>query len=297
MKKIIIAGIMLMLAVMSCTKDKSASAAGNGDIKDPHVVAVVAGEKILDSDVEAVLSQLPEQARARYASPEGKKEFVSSLAEIKVMAMAAKKKGLDKDPEMKRKIEFLGDQVLARSLAESTVGQIKVSDEEITKFYNDNKDKFSVEYRIKLRHILVDGEAEAKAILADLKKGGDFSKLAQEKSKCPSSQKGGDLGWVTKGMMVPEFEKAAFGLKKGQMSDVVKTNFGYHIIINDDEEAAKQRELPEVKDMIVKQIQGEKGEEAVGKLIEQVKKDYPVTFNDAYFTKGREDAATPPAKP
>jgi peptidyl-prolyl cis-trans isomerase C len=173
-----------------------------------------------------------------------------------------------------------------------------VSDEEIARFYNDNKDRFNVQQRLKLRHILVDGEAEAKAILAELKKGADFSKLASEKSKCPSSQKGGDLGWVMKGMMVPEFEKAAFELKKGQKSNVVKTNFGYHIIMNDDEEAAKQRELTEVKDMIVKQIQGEKGEEAVGKLIEQVKKDYPVTFNETFFSAGQnEKAADKPSKP
>ncbi len=118
MKKITVVGMIMMLAVMSCSREKSASAAGSGDIKDPHVVAVVAGEKIMDSDIDAVLSQLPEQARERFASPEGKREFVSSLAEIKVMAMEARIKGRDKDRDLKRKIDFMGDQILARGLAE-----------------------------------------------------------------------------------------------------------------------------------------------------------------------------------
>lgn len=84
--------------------------------------------------------------------------------------------------------------------------------------------------QVKASHILVKTESEANKILEDLKRGASFAKLAQEKSECPSKKKGGDLGWFGKGKMVPEFEKAAFSLKKGEISDIVKTKFGYHII-------------------------------------------------------------------
>jgi parvulin-like peptidyl-prolyl isomerase len=83
---------------------------------------------------------------------------------------------------------------------------------------------------VKASHILVKTKSEAEKILDELKKGASFSKLAQQHSECPSKKKGGDLGWFGRGRMVPEFEKAAFSLKKGELSDIVKTQFGYHII-------------------------------------------------------------------
>lgn len=208
-----------------------------------------------------------------------------------MMAMEAKKKGIDKKPATKLKLEYIGDQILARDLEESTVENIKISDADITKYYNDNKDKFEQGPRVKVRHILVATEPEAKAILAQLKKGADFSKLAKEKSKCPSSQRGGDLGWVTQGRMDPQFEKAAFALKKGQMSGIVKSSFGYHIIICDDVEAKKEKNLAEIKPQIERQLQREKKEEAINKLKEQVKKDFPITINEEYFKKAQEEAA------
>jgi parvulin-like peptidyl-prolyl isomerase len=84
--------------------------------------------------------------------------------------------------------------------------------------------------KIRCAHILVEKFAEAQQVLDRLKKGEDFAKLATEKSICPSRKKGGDLGWFGHGMMVRPFEQAAFALQKGQLSEVVKTEFGYHII-------------------------------------------------------------------
>ena len=283
MKRFVVVGIMLVLAMSACSKDKDATAAGGEGGKSGLVVASIGDQKITDKDVDAILAQVPEQVRARYESPEGKKEFVSSLAEIKMMAIEARKKGLDKDPDLKFKLEFISEQMLAKALAESAVKEIKITDEEVSKHYNDNKDKFVTGPRVKLRHILVTTEPEAKAILAELKKGADFSKIAQEKSKCPSSQQGGDLGWVNRGAMVPEFEKAAFELKKGQMSGVVKSAYGFHIIMCDDAEDQKQQSLDEARESIVNGLRAEKSDSTVKSLIESVKKNHPVTLNEEYF--------------
>ncbi|MFC1732021.1 peptidylprolyl isomerase [candidate division KSB1 bacterium] len=84
--------------------------------------------------------------------------------------------------------------------------------------------------KVRAAHILVKTESEAKVILFDLKRGASFEEIAKEKSLCPSRKKGGDLGWFGRGQMVKEFEQAAFSTPKGQLSDVVKTQFGYHII-------------------------------------------------------------------
>lgn len=84
--------------------------------------------------------------------------------------------------------------------------------------------------QVKASHILVKKRSEAEKILEELKKGASFAELAKNHSECPSKKRGGDLGWFGRGKMVPEFEKAAFSLKKGELSDIVKTQFGYHII-------------------------------------------------------------------
>jgi parvulin-like peptidyl-prolyl isomerase len=84
--------------------------------------------------------------------------------------------------------------------------------------------------QVRASHILVKKQSDAKKIMEDLKKGSSFSELAKTHSQCPSRKRGGDLGWFGRGKMVPEFEKAAFSLKKGEISDLVKTQFGYHII-------------------------------------------------------------------
>jgi len=293
-KKLIVSVMVLMAAIAGCTAENTASMAGKVDMNDPHLVAVVGGEKIMDTDIEALLNEIPEQARQRYASVEGKRELVQSLAEIKMLSLEAKKQGIDRSPDVKRKIDFMGEQMLARELAENTVDKITISDEEISGYYHDNKEQFSTGPRVKLRHILMDSESEAQAVLARLKKGEDFSALAREKSRCPSSQQGGDLGWATKGMMVPEFENAAFALKKGQMSEVVKSSYGYHVIMCDDVEAARQLDLEEVRDTIKQQLKSEKSEETVSALIEQAKKNHPVTVNEEYFRKAGEEAQAAP---
>jgi peptidyl-prolyl cis-trans isomerase C len=292
-KRLIVVMVLMALAAAGCSKGTE-STAKPGEKKvsfsNPHVIAKVGSTEIKDSDIDAILSQIPEPYRARYETPDAKREIIEKMAEVKMMALEAKKKGIDKKPATKLKLEYIGDQILARDLEESVVENIKVSDADITKYYNDNKDKYASGPRVKVRHILVATEPEAKAILAQLKNGADFSKLAKEKSKCPSGQRGGDLGWVTQGRMDPAFEKAAFALKKGQMSGIVKSSFGYHIIICDDVETKKEKPLAEVKQQIERQLQREKRDEVVNKLKEEVKKDFPIAINEDYFKKAQEEA-------
>ncbi len=293
-KRLIILLVVLGLAAVGCSKGTEGGKPGEKQevkFSSPNVIAKIGTTEIKDSDLDAILSQIPEPYRARYATPEAKREIIEKMAEVKMMAMEAKKKGIDKKPATKLKLEYIGDQILARDLEESAVENIKISDADITKYYNDNKDKFAQGPRVKVRHILVNTEPEAKAILAQLKGGADFSKLAKEKSKCPSAPRGGDLGWVTQGRMDPAFEKAAFALKKGQMSGIVKSSFGYHIIICDDIEAKKEKDLKDIKPQIEKQLQREKREEVTNKLKEQVKKDFPIAINEEYFKKAKEEAA------
>ena len=119
------------------------------------------------------------------------------------------------------------------------------------KIYDDATKQMKPEEEVHARHILVEKEDEAKAILADLKKGGDFLAIAKEKSKDPGSKEtGGDLGYFTKDQMVPEFAEAAFKLDKGQISDPIKTQFGWHVLKVEDKRNKPVPEFEKVKDQI-----------------------------------------------
>ena len=125
-----------------------------------------------------------------------------------------------------------------------------VTPEAMRKVYDDLAQKVSTEQEVRARHILVETEDEAKAVLAELKKGADFATLAKSKSKDPGSSEGGDLGYFTKDQMVPEFAEVAFKLEKGAISDPVKSQFGWHIIKVEDKRERQPPEFDKVKDQI-----------------------------------------------
>jgi len=119
---------------------------------------------------------------------------------------------------------------IQRLLEKSVWSGIEVSDNEIRDYYDNNINQFETGEQVKASHILVETEAEAEKILSQLKSGSDFEELAEEHSTCPSGAEGGDLGYFAHGAMVPEFEEVAFAMKVGEVSDIVETQFGYHII-------------------------------------------------------------------
>ena len=121
------------------------------------------------------------------------------------------------------------------------------------------------------RHILVESEDDAKKILADLKKGGDFAAIAKEKSKDPGASEGGDLGYFSKDQMVPEFSETAFKLDKGQLSDPVKTQFGWHIIKVEDKRTKPVPEFDKVKDQIETYVSRKAQAELITKLRDTAK--------------------------
>ncbi|WP_427339312.1 peptidylprolyl isomerase [Caloranaerobacter sp. DY30410] len=157
-------------------------------------------------------------------------------------------------------------EMLISKYKEEVLKDIDISLDEAKKYYEDNIDLFR-DYRVRARHILVKTEDEAKEILKQLKNGKDFAELAKEKSIGPSAANGGDLGYFGKGQMVPEFEKAAFSLEPGQISDIVKTQYGYHIIKVEDK-IDKLYSFDEVKDDIIKELKNREYDKKLKELRE-----------------------------
>jgi len=177
------------------------------------------------------------------------------------------------------------DIVISSYIETKIVPTIKVTDEEIKKFYTDNKAQLVEEPQVKASHILIgvdaaaDPETKAKAktkaetTLQELKAGKDFAATAKEVSTCPSKEQGGDLGFFGKGQMVPEFEQAAFALKPGELSNVVETQFGYHIIKLTERKDAEPPKFEELQEKIAVFLKGQKTQKAVFDFVTNLRKE------------------------
>jgi peptidyl-prolyl cis-trans isomerase C len=198
--------------------------------------------------------------------PEQKRDYlITYLADVAVLSHAAEQQKLEERPDVKRRLAFDRNRLLMESLLQN-VGKAALSEEAEHKVYDEAVKQMTGEQEVHARHILVPTEEEAKAILAELKKGADFATLAKEKSKDPGAAEGGDLGYFTKEQMVPEFAEVAFKLDKGQISDPVKTQFGWHIIKVEDKRTKPTPTFEQVKSQIDNYIAHRAQSEMVEKL-------------------------------
>ncbi|MDI6890156.1 MAG: peptidylprolyl isomerase [Thermodesulfovibrionales bacterium] len=156
----------------------------------------------------------------------------------------------------------------------------KVSDQEVKYYYEKHREDFAPVSQLKASHIVVKTEKEAKKILERLKKGEDFAQIAKKNSiDTVSAKNGGDLGFLSRGQMVPEFEAAAVRLKSGEISEPIKTKFGYHIIKVTDKKLGRVIEFEKIKDLISQNLSAQKQKEVFDSYIEGLKKSYKVEIN------------------
>jgi peptidyl-prolyl cis-trans isomerase C len=270
-----------MAALIGCQGSTTSGGAKSEGKKEGKVLAEVNGGSITTGDFDRELKNLPEYLKAMADTPQGRKEMLDTMVVRELILQQAAKDGLDKGPEIEEKLQDLKKRLIVESFLKKKVeAESKVSDEDMKKFYEQNKDKFKSGEQIKASHILVKSEKEAKDILAKLKSGGNFEELAKKNSVDSSSAKGGDLGWFGKGSMVPAFEKAALALKEGQISDIVKSDFGFHIIKLTGKRPAGIRPFEEVKEQIKGAIMPTKQQEIFQKIKEELKKTAKITIKE-----------------
>ena len=220
-------------------------------------IAVVNGKPVPSSRVNALKAQIEKSGRPVTDDMLG--QLKDEIIAREIFMQEAKKRGLDASEEYKSQLELARQTILIRELFADFQKKNPVTDAEIQAEY----DKFATanggkEYRT--RHILVETEDQAKALIAEIKKGGKFEELAKKHSKDPGSgANGGDLDWAAANSYVPEFSGAMVKLDKGQMADEpVKSQFGFHIIRVDDVREAQLPKLDEVKPQIAQQLQQQK---------------------------------------
>jgi peptidyl-prolyl cis-trans isomerase C len=261
--------------------------------KDP-VVAVVNGQQIHLSDVEIAQQSLPQQYRNMPLAAVFP-ALLDRMVDSKLVEQDGRTTKVTDDPAFKKRLAFVEDQVVQDFWLQKQIAE-KVTPEKMKQAYEEKVKNMPAEDEVHARHILGATEPEAKAIIADLKKGAAFDKLAKEKSTDKASgAEGGDLGWFKKTDMVKEFADAAFALKKGELSQTpVKTQFGYHVIKVEDRRKAPPPSFEELSG----QIHQDLARETVTAMLNKLRADAKVEkFNIDGSAPAPAAPAAKPAKP
>ena len=300
MKKIITIVMVLAFATAAFAQTKPAAPAQQVST-DPIVIA--AGDlSIRQSEFEAAIKTLPQEYQ-QFANGPGRKQFAEDFLRMKMLAVEGVKNGLDKDPEVMRQLSLMRENLIANAQLGRIEKGITINEADLQKAYEASKNQYE---QVKARHILIafkgspaadpekpelteeQAKAKAEGLQKQLAGGANFEELAKKESDDKGSgARGGDLGPFTRGQMVEEFEKAAFSAKVGEVSPVVRTQFGYHIIKVDEHTTTP---FAEVKEQLERTERQRKMQEA----LEAMKTSTKATFNEAYFAP---PAAPAPAAP
>lgn len=265
---------------------------------DP-VVLTVGTEKLTKTQfeqiMEQIMAQMPPERRAAARAPEAKRQLAEQLAELKALAQEARREKIDQSDEAKAQLAMRTDQVVASLLYQKISKEVKPAAADLQAYYDAHKNEYE---SVTARHILIrmagspvpvkqgqkdltDEEALAKAkdLRAKITAGGNFADLAKaESDDTGSGANGGSLGEFTRGRMVPQFEEAAFKLAVNEVSEPVKTQFGYHVI---QVQKHDSKSMDDVKGEIEQKI----GPELAQKQIEAIKSKTAITFDQSYFGK------------
>ena len=228
------------------------------------VLAKVDGAEITDDDVKLALDDIGATLPAQLQGAEKEAYVVDYLIDMKLVAKKAAADKLTDDPDFARRVTYMRDRALMETLF-GKLSQQSATDAALKEVYDQAAKTQKAEPEVKARHILLPTEAEARIALKRVRDGEDFAKVATEVSKDPGS-KGGDLGWFTKDQMVPEFANAAFSMTPNQISEPVKSQFGWHIIKVEDKREKTFPKFEEVKDQVTQYVVQRAQQDVIMKL-------------------------------
>jgi len=270
LKNLAVALVAGTLALAANAQDKADKAPKKAAAAPASGRLVVNGVAIPQNRIEAMNKELSAQGQPE--TPERMAAIKDELVNREVLAQAAAKRGLDKNAEVVAQMDMARQAVLVRALFDNEMKANPITDAQLQAQYETFKKQMGTsEYKV--RHILVEKEDEAKAIIADLNKGGDFAKIAKDKSKDPGSKdNGGDLDWGPAARYVKPFADTVMALPKGQTTTApVKTDFGYHVIRVDDVRPLKVPEFAELKAQFLQRAQQQQIQKLVADLRSKAK--------------------------
>jgi len=275
--------VFLNLNPISILADEGTSAT---ETNPEDVETILPPETILASFGEQTITlgefnQIWEEVPEDYKLQLDKSMVLDQMISEKLLIQEAKNMGLEEDNDVLEQIKKMAEQILVQALIEREIlDKIKVNDEEVLEYYEQNKDSFTEKEQVHLYNILLETEKEAQDVLERLKAGKDFSEIAIEKSTGPSAVQGGDLGYLSKGTIIPEIEDVVFVLEFEKLSEIIKTDFGFHILKITDKKPETVKTLEEVKEGIIEILLPTKQREAFENLLEELKGKTEIEINE-----------------
>ena len=241
------------------------------------ILASFGGQTITLGEFNQLWEQVPEEYKLQL----DKSMVLDQMISEKLLIQETKNMGLEKDKDVLEQIKKMTEQILVQALIEREIlNKVKVNDEEVLEYYEQNKDNFTEKEQVHLYNILLETEEEAQNILEQLKAGEDFSEIAIEKSTGPSAAQGGDLGYLTKGTIIPEIEEVVFALEVEELSEVLKTDFGFHILKITEKKPETVKAFEEVKEDIIQTLLPIKQKEAFENFLEELKGKTEIEINE-----------------
>jgi peptidyl-prolyl cis-trans isomerase C len=248
------------------------------------VLADIDGETITLEEYSEHFIKMPLKMRRKIIGKEGKQKVLNDMITEKLLYKEALKRGYENNQNVIEQMEKIKRGLILQEFVQALLTvDMSVSDKAISDYYSEHKDEFDRKEMIKASHILVYDENKAKEVLSQIQQGKDFSALAKQSSKDNASAwKGGDLGFFPQGKMSPEFDAAAFALKKeGDISDIVKSRFGYHIIKLTGRVPFIESTLsPTIQSNIRRKLTQKRKEEIINETVEKLKSRYTVNIKE-----------------
>jgi len=247
-------------------------------ILPPETILASFGEQTITlGEFNQIWEEVPEDYKLQL----DKSLVLDQMISEKLLIQEAKNMDLEEDNDVLEQIKKMTEQILVQVLIEREIlDKIKVNDEEVLEYYEQNKDSFTEKEQVYLYNILLETEEEAQDVMEQLKAGGDFSEIAKEKSTGPSAAQGGDLGYLSKGTIIPEIEEVVFALELEELSEVIKTDFGFHILKITDKKLETVKTLEEVEEDIIQTLLPDKQKVAFENLLEELKSKLEIEINE-----------------
>lgn len=270
-----------------------------GDKTDPSskALAVINGKEITASEFDLRWSQVPEFARKTYAGTDGRRKFLDELITRELLLQEAKKRGIDRDRAFQERLERIKERNMLDGLIREEVdARITATPDEMKAYYDANPGSFTAPDELRASHILVRTEAEAMVIRKSILEGETFAGAARRVSlDAATRHNGGDLGVIKKGQTVPEFERALFTLKVGEISQPVPALFGYHLVKLTDRTPGGPLSFEEAKDQVKEQVQIEKKRKRFDELVASLRAKAKLRVADVPIPLSDSPAANPAA--
>ncbi len=243
------------------------------------ILASVNGVNITENDVNAIIARYPQDKRGFLTTEQGKRQLLNEIVSFELMYHFGREMNLENSEEYQAQIAAMKKELLTTVTINKVLSEVTVTDEEVKKVFEANKDSYQEPPMVSAKHILVDSEDKAENILNEIKSEAiSFEEAASRYSSCPSKEQGGNLGQFSQGMMVPEFEEAAFQMEVGEISAPVQTQFGWHLIKLEDKTPATNRSFEEVQHQVMQQLIQERQNQKFAQLVKELSDKYVVKF-------------------